>query len=128
MEKFKEKKIVKIAEYTIMIMMLCWFLGMFIGMFYHPFLVSFLILPLTLIPIIISFYFSERNKYTSEFIIYIKGKISKAKTLEELNYIYSEFMYLAVDDKTYCLSYPLDLKNIHRDILSKIEILENQKQ
>lgn len=124
MEKFKENKIAKIADYTTMTMMLSWILGMIIGAFYHPFLFSMFILPLAIIPVIISFSFSERDKYTSKFMIYIKNKISQAKTLEDFNQVYLEFTRLAIDGKTYCLSYPSDLKIIHRDIVSKIEILE----
>ena len=124
MKKFKENKVAEIAEYVSMILVICWFLGMFIGMFYHPFLVSFLLLPITIIPICISFYFSERNKYTVEFKIYIKDKISNARTLNDFENVLNEFERLAIEDKCYCLSYPLDLKNIHRDIYSKIEILK----
>lgn len=124
MEKFKENKIAEIANYTGMIMMLSWIIGMAIGAFYHPFLFSMLILPLAIIPVIISFSFSERDKYTSKFMVYIKNKISQAKTLNDFEQVYLEFTRLAIDGKTYCLSYPLDLKIIHRDIVSKIEILE----
>lgn len=124
MKKFKENKIARIADYTTMIMMLLWILGVFIGAFYRPFLFSMFLLPLAIIPVIISFSFSERDKYTSKFMVYIKDKISKSKTLNDFEQVYLEFTRLAIDGKTYCLSYPLDLKIIHRDIVSKIEILE----
>lgn len=124
MEKFKERRVVKIMDNISITIGLMFFLSLLIGMFYNPFLVGFLLLPVSIIPILISKSLSKKNEYTREFMSYIKDKAKKAKSLDELNQILNEFESLAIEGNMICLSFPLDLKIIHRDIVSKIEILE----
>lgn len=126
MEKFKEKKIVNRLNIITIILMSCWFISLFIGIFFNIniIMLCFLLMLLALIFNLIALYLSNINKYTDEFIEYINNKINNAKSLDELYVIEKEFIYLAIENKSYCLSYPMTLKNIHRNINSKIEILE----
>lgn len=126
MEKFKEIRIVKISDYVSVTIALMFFLSLIIGAFYHPFLVGFLLLPIAIIPLLISKSLSKKDEYTRNFITYMKSKVKKAKSLNELNKILNEFESLAIEDNMICLSFPLDIKTMHRDIISKIEILELQ--
>lgn len=126
MEKFKEKRIVEIMNTIIAIIGLLFILSLLIGMFYHPFLFGFLLLPISIIPILISKSLSKKDEYTREFISYIKCKVKKAKSLNELNQILNEFELLAIENNMICLSFPTDIKIIYRDLISKIEILELQ--
>lgn len=126
MKKFKEKRIVKILDMVSVIIGLCWIVLSPIGIFYHPFLLGFLLLPIAVIPILISFTLSDRDTYTRLFIGYMENKVQNAITLEDLKSIEREFLDLAVEGTMYCLSFPINLKNIHRDIHSKIELLEKQ--
>lgn len=128
MEKFKEKIIVKISTAISIIMIVCWLMSLLIGAFYNPFLIGFLLLPIATIPMLITTICSDEKKYTRDFILYINNKISEAKTLDELEAILKEFESLAIENKTYCLSFPIALKAIHRDILSRISILEKQSK
>ena len=123
MEKFKEKRIVKILDATSVIIGLCFFLSLVIGIFYHPFLIGFLLLPLAIVPIALSWSISDKDKYTKEFIKYIESKIKDAHTIEQLNDIDDEFTKLAIDGNFYCLSFQATLKEIQRDLFSKIELL-----
>lgn len=127
MKKFKEKKIVNVLNIITVILGISWFLSIVIGIFYPPFLLGFLLLPITIIPITIASLLSERKTYTRLFITYIENKINNATTLSEFILIQDEFFSLAVENKTYCLSFPQTLKDIHRNIISKIEILEKIK-
>ena len=124
MEKFKERRIVKIMDNISITIGLMFFLSLLIGMFCHPFLVGFLLLPISIIPILISKSLSKKDEYTREFMSYIKDKAKKAKSLDELNEILNEFESIAIENNMIRLSFPLDLKIIHRDIVSKMEILE----
>lgn len=128
MEKFKEKKIVNILDIIIVIGLILFLLCLFLMPFSKVFGLGFLILP-SMIPIILlSWYFSDKNKYTSELLKYMRNKLNTAKTLNDLKDIEKEFIYLAIENCSVSinLSYPTDLKNIHREILNKIDILEKQ--
>ena len=128
MEKFKEKKIVVVFESICMISMIIFLISLFLVIFSDNFLLGFLILPFTAPFAILSIVLSDKSKYTSKFLIYMRDKLNKAITLNELLEIEKEFKYLAIKDKMYCLSYPYDLKDIHKEINSKIDILIKQKQ
>lgn len=126
MEKFKEKRIVEVLDAICLVIMLIFLASLIIGIFYHAFLFGFLLLPIVMIIIVISQSLSKKNEYTRGFIIYIKDKVKKAKSLDELNQILNEFESLAIEDGMICLSFPADIKIISRDLISKIEILELQ--
>lgn len=126
MKKFKEKKIVNVLNIISLVLGLCWISSLVIGVFYHLFLFGFLLLPIAVIPILLSDFLSDKNEYTRRFIAYIQNKIDDAETLDELKSIRWEFLELATKDKMYCLSFPVNLRYIHRDLNSKIEILEKQ--
>jgi len=126
MEKFKERKIVNIAQIIIMIIGVSWLLSLFLVFISDKFLLGFLLLPCAIPFLIISFCYSTRDKYTNEFLIYIRKKLNNASNLEELIAIEKEFLRLATEDKMYCLSYPVNLKQIHIEINSKIDILQKQ--
>ena len=127
MEKFKEKRIVNICNTITLIIGIMWVLCLIIAIFNHQFLLGFLLLPCCIPFIVMSSILSDKNKYASDFLVYIRGKLSKATTLDELIAVEKEFLHLATDGKMYCLSYPTDLRKIHNEINSKIEILSNQK-
>ena len=124
MEKFKENRVAEIATNIGLGILVGWIIGMVIGVFYHPLLWSIFLLPGALIAIVIALFFSTRNKYTSEFLKYMRAKIDSAVTLEELMGVSREFESLAIEDGMYILSYPQDLKDMHRDINSRIAILK----
>jgi predicted membrane chloride channel (bestrophin family) len=126
MEKFKENRVAEISTNIGLCMFIGWIIGMGIGIFYHPFLWSIFLLPVALIVIVIALFFSTRNKYTSEFLEYMRARIDSAVTLEEIKGVSREFESLAIEDGMYILSYPQDLKDIHRDINSRISILKKQ--
>lgn len=128
MEKFKEKRIVKIMDGISASIAIMFFLSLIISIFCQKFLIGFLLIPIAIIPILISNWLSEKDKYTKQFILYIKGKIKNAKSLTELNEILNEFESLAIENNMIQLSFPADLKIIYRDLISKIEILELQSK
>lgn len=56
----------------------------------------------------------------------MREQLESATNLKELLELHQEFMYLATDGGMYCLSYPISLREIHKEIESKIDILEKQ--
>lgn len=72
--------------------------------------------------------FSKRDEYTSKFIKYIRLRLSEAYTKEELESLLREFGELAIEGGTYCLSYPVDLRRIHQEIITKIDFITELKK
>lgn len=72
--------------------------------------------------------FSKRDEYTSKFIKYIRIRLSEAYTKEELESLLREFGELAIEGGTYCLSYPVDLRRIHQEIITKIDFITELKK
>lgn len=126
MEKFKEKRIVKIMDGISSSIAIMFFLSLIISIFYHQFLIGLFLIPISIMPILVSNWLSEKDNYTKQFILYIKSKVKNAKSLTELNEILNEFESLAIENNIIQLSFPADLKIIYRDLISKIEILELQ--
>jgi hypothetical protein len=126
MEKFKENRVAEILTNIGLCVFIGGIIGMGIGIFYHPFLWSIFLFPVALLSIIVSSSFSTRNKYTSEFLEYMRARIDSAVTLDEIVGVSREFESLAIEDGMYILSYPQSLKDIHRDINSRISILKKQ--
>lgn len=127
MEKFKEKRIVKILNIITGVLMLSWLVGLLLVLVSDKFLITFVLLPCILPFAITASVLSQKNKYTKEFLAHMREKLSKIRTLEELLEIKKEFEDLAIKDGVYYLSFPGDLKNIHQEIIYKIDILEKQK-
>lgn len=131
MEKFKEKKIVDNLFAISSILGVIWFLSLILIIFNEKFVIGLFLLPISAILIMVAGSLSDKEKYTKQFIIYISERLKSAKTLEELLDIEDSFMYLAVKNKQYCLSFPNILKYIHQEIINKIDILqkyENNRQ
>ena len=126
MEKFKENRVAEILTNIGLCVFIGGIIGMGIGIFYHPFLWSIFLFPVALFSIIVSSSFSTRNKYTSKFLEYMRARIDSAVTLDEIMGVSREFESLAIEDGMYILSYPQSLKDIHRDINSRISILKKQ--
>lgn len=128
MQEFKEKKIVKILDYIALTLIILGFLSLLLSFIDLILLACFIIFLLISIPFgILSFYFSDKNKYTNDFIKYIELKLSNVKTYTDLIEIKNEFNKLAIKDNVYCLSYPVNIKQLHNKILNQIEILEKIK-
>lgn len=131
MEKFKEKRIVNVLANVGIGMFVGWLLCLIGAAFYTPLLICFLLLPLATIPLGISALLSKRNAYTREFLLYMQKKIDSATTKEEFRKIEDEFISLAVEGRGYCLSFPANIRAMHKNIqesyflLKKIE--DNKK-
>jgi hypothetical protein len=128
MEKFKEKIIVKILnDITISIFLLC-IIILILGIFINNISIyAFLIIPFCLPFAIISEFSSKRRKYTKEFILYIRRKIDSSSTLEEFYEIEKEFKELAIKNGSYNLCIVNVIKELHKEINNKIDILEKIK-
>lgn len=144
MEKFKEKKIVKICQLIYVGLGMLFMIGLILScltfilsfILHKPnlsdnvgnyiFAFSLLMIPLSIPFILISSALSDKKYYTSQFLEYMREQLESATTLKELLELHQEFMYLATDGGMYCLSYPISLREIHKEIESKIDILEKQ--
>lgn len=124
MEKFKEKRIVNVLNNIGLSIFFCCMLSLVLAMFNPYFLIGFLFFPLPLPFLLIASSLSKINKYSREFIAYMQGKLKSAETLEDLISIKKEFDYLAVENGVICLSYPVTMKEINHEIVSKIDILQ----
>lgn len=124
MEPFKENKIANILEYMGMFSTILFILSLLLMFFNHWFGIGFLFIPFGGVCYFFNGLISKKENYTREFITYIKDKINKAKSLEDLLSVEKEFNRLAIKDGMYCLSFPHSLKTIQAKILSQIEILE----
>ena len=127
MEKFKEKKIVIISDIIIVIMFIAFLISLFCMIFTGKGNIGFLFLPLGIPFIVIGQLCSNRNEYSRQFLAYMKAKLNKAITLEELKTIEIEFNKLAIENDKFILSFPNTLRIIQLEILSKINILLKQK-
>lgn len=125
MEKFKEKRSSEVLLVISVIMGILSLITFFIGLFTNSMIgLGILGLPISAILTFISKGLSTQDSYTREFLLYMRKKLKSAKTLEELYQIEKEFRELAIKDKMYNLSFPMDLRQIHQEINNKIEILE----
>lgn len=143
MEKFKEKKIVKICQLItvglgilFMICLITPIVTFLLSIIWHNladvgtyiFAFGMLSIPLNIPFLLISSTLSDKKYYTSQFLQYMREQLESATTLKELLELHQEFMYLATDGGMYCLSYPISLREIHKEIESKIDILEKQSK
>ena len=115
MEKFKENKIAKILSMLTVVFAITVLISAATG----PIFKSEINLWICLISLILTVLFdlsekifSDKTKYTAEFIDYINDKIQNAKTLDEYIEIRKEFISLAVENNDFCLSYPRNLNQI----------------
>lgn len=127
MQKFEQSKTYNILENIMVLLLGLWFISMIISIWNHNFLLGILLIPLAFIIHLISKIFDKQPKYSKEFINYIINKIDNALTLEQFEYILSEFEELAIKNGMYNLCYPIDLKKIHNNIIAKINILSKLK-
>jgi purine-cytosine permease-like protein len=129
MEKFKEKKIVKILDIVVIIMLLSFIINLCLVAFSKYFLLSLFLLPIILLIILIENFVSQKSEYTIEFLKYIENKLEKAVNLEDYNKILEEFTYLAISKYgLYELSFPKTLRSLNNKILNQIQILEKIKE
>jgi hypothetical protein len=128
MEIFKEKQIIIILDTIGGILGIGFILSLVIGIFNPQFLVGLFLLPLSGVFIFPSFFLSKKDNYTRQFLNHIRGKIESANSLNELILVKNEFEKLAIKNNFYYLSFPGTLKEIHKEIINKIEILEKIKQ
>ncbi len=77
-----------------------------------------------MVSLFLSAMFETKSKYTSEFLLYIRYRLDEARSLSALYSIENEFRQKAIKNGQYCLSYPSSLREIHKEIVDKIEILE----
>lgn len=125
MEKFKEKRSSEVLLVISVILGILSAITFFIGLITSSMIgIGILGLPISAILGLISKGLSTQDLYTREFILYMRKKLKSAKTLEELYQIEKEFNELAIKDKRYNLSFPMDLRQIQQEINNKIEILE----
>lgn len=145
MEKFVEKKIVNVFKNIIVVcavsmglsLLFC-FLLLSIGLAFEstrntlePILNTFMIIlvssPTLAMPFIaLSSILSKKEKYTKEFIKYIRNKIDNSKSLTEFYEIQTEFKSIVLDDNGKVhLSNLQSLIDIKKEINYKIEILES---
>jgi hypothetical protein len=70
------------------------------------------------------------KKKKPEFLKYFRKRLYYVKTLEDLKEIRIEFESLAIENGHYCIGYVVDVKQLHKEIIDKIEISEqfNTKQ
>lgn len=125
MKKFKEKRIVKIFDGIAILLFLIFLTSLTFGLFNDDFLIGIMVLPVGALFIILSKVISNKQKYSSQFIVYIRNKLKTAVTLNDLQEIEKEFIYLAVENDSWCLDFPHDLKEIHNEILHRMETLIN---
>lgn len=126
MKKFKEKKYIEILYIAAMITFVLWLLTLISFLFTNYFAIGFMLLLVSGVLSTIASTLSKRKIYSSNFIKYMKNKLKSAKSLNELKEILVEFGELAIDKGAYNLSYPTELKEIHSEIINKIEILEKK--
>jgi hypothetical protein len=127
MDRIKERKIVTVLSVIGASLMIIWLICLFLMIFNLIFGVGFLLLPIAGVFLILANVFDKKDTYTSQFIRYMKCKLKDARTLEELKVILKEFEDLAIENNMYCLSYPVDIRKIHEEILYKIDILEKNE-
>jgi len=102
MEKFKEKKIVILLELISVYIFLASLLSLVLTFVNIIFLGGFLIgVLITGVFIIISSSLSDKEKYTDDFLNYMRSLLKEAKTLEELKDIETIFISLAIKDIQY---------------------------
>lgn len=128
MKKYEPTKIDKRLDVALIVTMLLTLLGLFTMFFFIKFAFLFIVgLPLSLIFGLTSKWISKKDEYTREFLKYMRKRIDDSFTLEGLKSVMREFEELAIEGRTYRLSFPSDLRRIHVELLNKIEILEKQQ-
>jgi predicted lipid-binding transport protein (Tim44 family) len=89
--------------------------------------IFFVSIPCTIPGLIVHTIFSERVKFTTNFIEEIKRDLKEAKTLDELKDISDKLWAEAVDEKNMIrLSFPLAIKDLMKEVNYKIDILLKQ--
>ena len=129
MEKFKEKKFIEISDIIGMLAFILMLVGLLLCLVSHYFI--YLVVLMFLIGFICAVIigsFSDKQKYTDQFIKYIEDKLSKANSLEDLLKVEKEFIDLSIEGRVYNLKNPEKLKTIHRKINAQIEILNKITQ
>ena len=125
MAKFVEKRIVKILSNISIGLILAFLLSLVLFLFNNVFAYGFFLMPCAIPFLFLESLLSDKNKYTRDFLELYRYKLDNVKSLDDLYDIQSGFESIAVEDGIYCLSYKVSLKNMHQEILNKIEILES---
>jgi hypothetical protein len=129
MEKFKENKVSDVCGKMGVISFVLVFVSAIFGMidninFYGIIIFS----PISFMLLGLSESLSKQQEYTESFIKYIRQYLDKADTLEKLLLVKNEFESLCIENGRFCLSYPHELKEIHVEINTKIQILNKYLQ
>jgi hypothetical protein len=124
MEKFKEKKIVNILDRITLSFLILLVLSFILLIFNDIFLFGLFFLLLAVITNSLSEMLSQKRKYTNDFISYIGEKIKEVSSLDDLEELISEFQNLSIENGRYILDYPNIIRELHKNILSKIEIIK----
>lgn len=127
MEKFKENKITEVLNIIAVILAIPTCISLSFGYFYESLLLSvcglFLLITIYILFVIASAN-SDIDEYTREVIKYISSLLKEATTIEELNTIQEELLYLSTKDGRYITpSYIDDIKKLYNDINSRITVL-----
>lgn len=127
MEKFKENKITEVLNIIAVILAIPTCISLSLGYFYESLLLSgcglFLLITIFILFVIASAN-SDIDEYTREVIKYISSLLKEATTIEELNTIQEELLYLSTKDGRYITpSYIDDIKKLYNDINSRITVL-----
>jgi len=134
MKKFVEKKSVKVID---KITIACAFVSVlsFLSLFWINVTTLFVPLFIVLISFIVAvgilgmvrFFLSNKDKYTREFLKYMQSRIDNAKTSDEMQDVFDEFINLSTENgKFFNLSFPTDLKIMNNDIISQLKALKNK--
>lgn len=125
MEKFKEKKIVTVLTYLLTASFVSFIVLFGIGMFHTKLLLPAFINIISVFAIAVLILLLEtRDKYTARLLEYFRNKLSCAETLEEHIEMLNEFESLCVENGRYILSFHNDLRDIHKQLGTKIALLE----
>jgi len=128
MEKFKEKKIVKVFDSIVVVCAITLLLSLMFSLVNERCLIGFLVLPFGLVFTILSGILSKKNKYTDKFIEYIRRRLLEAVTIDDHLSILEEFKRLAMENNHYVLSYTESLRRLHEEIKTSILVLQKQNK
>lgn len=124
MEKFVDKKIVRVLNIVSVVSGILWVV-MFFGSLITESLGMLYACLLSLVIFVISSVWSrqasEKEEYTKKFMDYVRRRIDEAYTLDDFIALRQEFESLCIKDGSYTLSFPVDIKALHLEIVSKLE-------
>src|SRR5574343_1500077 len=131
MEKFVDKKIVRVLDIASVIFGILWvvtILGSMIMGTFGMFYVWFPSMIIFIVSSVWSWLTSNKAKYTRKFMEHVRRRIDEAYTIDDFTALRQEFESLCIKDGTYTLSFPFDIKALHMEIVSKLEVLQKNKR